>query len=239
MINFIKKIYSNQKFLFFWFMCVLMYTNIILLFSENLTFLAAVAFIMVPLGTQMVLLTFSKFPGKVFLFLIIKCILDAFQFVLIVLYGGSIIAVDMFLNLVTTSAKESGELLSNLLSTIFFLVILYIPTIFLAIKSLKSNAIDKRTRILYMKVGFSVLLIGLLFIGIAKLTPKGFKAKYDLYPYNVLYNLDFAIKKYNKISNYHTTSKDFVYNAYKMQNDSINEREIVILVLGETGFLPV
>lgn len=212
-----------------------MFTNIILLFTENLDVLDAIAFIMVPLGTQMILLTFSNRPGKVFLFLLFKCIIDAFQLVLIRLYGGSIIAVDMFLNLVTTSAKESGELLSNLLPTIVFILIVYIPTIILAIKSLNAPPINPILRTKLKKGSWCVLLIGLLFIGIAKLTPTGFAAKYSLYPYNVLYNLDFAIKKYEKITNYSTTSKDFTYNAVINDTVAKKDREIVVFVLGETA----
>lgn len=40
--------------------------------------------------------------------------LCAFQIVLLYLFGNSIIATDMFTNLVTTNPGEAGELLSNI-----------------------------------------------------------------------------------------------------------------------------
>ena len=56
----------------------------------------------------------------------------AFQIVLLYLFGQSIIAVDMFLNLVTTNSSEAMELLGNLTPAIVVVVILYIPALVLA-----------------------------------------------------------------------------------------------------------
>ena len=51
----------------------------------------------------------------------------AFQIVLLYLFGQSIIAVDMFLNLVTTNSSETLELLDNLTPAIIAVIILYVP----------------------------------------------------------------------------------------------------------------
>ena len=55
----------------------------------------------------------------------------AFQIVLLYLFGQSIIAVDMFLNLVTTNSSEALELLDNLTPAIIAVIILYVPALIL------------------------------------------------------------------------------------------------------------
>lgn len=238
LINNLSRLQNNQKIVYFILLACLMLTNTILLFTEQMNVAARIAFITIPLGTQMLLLTIRKKPGRIFLILLPKCIIDAFQFVLIILYGGSIIAVDMFLNLVTTSAKESGELLGNLLPTILFLIITYGIAIYLSIISIKnSHTLKTKFRKKTYYISTSLLAIGFISLFLAKGFKGGFEIKYDLYPNNVLYNVDFAIKKYNKIINYPQSSKNFSFNATRkidINSTTGNQREIYILILGET-----
>lgn len=63
--------------------------------------------------------------------------LGAFQMVLLYLFGRSIIASDMFLNLFTTNTGEVGELLGKLLPAILGVCVLYIPTLALAVRSIR------------------------------------------------------------------------------------------------------
>ena len=58
-------------------------------------------------------------------------VFGAFQIVLLYLFGQSIIAVDMFLNLVTTNSSEALELLDNLTPAIIAVIILYVPALIL------------------------------------------------------------------------------------------------------------
>ena len=62
-------------------------------------------------------------------------ILGAFQLVLLYLFGRSIIASDMFLNLFTTNSGEVGELLGKLMPAIIGVCVLYIPTLAIGIYS--------------------------------------------------------------------------------------------------------
>ena len=55
----------------------------------------------------------------------------AFQLVLLYLFGRSIIAVDMFLNLTTTNSGEVMELLDNLLPAVIGVFVVYIPALVL------------------------------------------------------------------------------------------------------------
>ena len=66
------------------------------------------------------------------LILIPQLIFNAFQIVLFYLFGESVIAVDMFLNLATTNVTEASELLNNLWPAIILVCVIYIPTIVIA-----------------------------------------------------------------------------------------------------------
>ncbi|MFQ8806441.1 MAG: phosphoethanolamine transferase domain-containing protein [Alistipes indistinctus] len=64
--------------------------------------------------------------------------------VLLYLFGGSIIAVDMFTNLFTTNASEAGELLANLWPAVLFVCILYLPLLVLGVRSLLHQGAAQR-----------------------------------------------------------------------------------------------
>lgn len=57
----------------------------------------------------------------------------AFQLVLLYLFGTGVIAVDMFLNLVTTNAGEAMELLDNLAPAVVGVFVIYLPLLVLGI----------------------------------------------------------------------------------------------------------
>ena len=226
----------NQERLYILFCIVLMITNCALAVTERMTCCARIAFLLVPIAAQMLLLAAAKKPGLFFLILIPKIILDAFQLVLLKLYGNSIIATDMFLNLVTTSATEAGELLGSIAPVILFMLIVYIPTICLAITSVgNKRAIRPLFRKRALLSGGALLVAGIFFMFIAGGQTDGFRIKYDLYPANVIYNLDYAVKKWKRIENYPVTSKDFTFQAQRPAAVKENGREIYMLVIGETA----
>ena len=237
--NWIRKISGNQKILYIIFVCILMFTNCVLFFTEPMSVAARFAYLSIPLGVQMWLMALVKRPGKMFLFLLVKSILDAFQLVLIKLFGGSIIAVDMFINLISTSATEAGELLSNLWPVILLLLIIYIPAIILSIRSVKNPLpLQEDFRRKMFKIAAIVFLIGLAGIAGAKFSKKGFRLKDDLYPVNVLYNLKFAIQKTHRVLEYPRTCENFTYGARKVRipdSGQTDGREIYVLILGETA----
>ena len=77
-------------------------------------------------------MAWSRNCGRTFWLLFPFIFFGAFQLVLLYLFGQSIIAVDMFLNLVTTNSSEALELLDNLIPAIVIVVVLYIPALILA-----------------------------------------------------------------------------------------------------------
>lgn len=158
-----KELIHNQKFAFWAFITVLMITSIVLLFTEPMNASGKIVNILFPLGLQIILFSLTRRPGIVFLILIPKLFFDAFQYALIDLYGGSIIGSDMFLNLVTTSASEAGEVLASLTGTIIIVLLIYIPAIILAVQSAKSKArLDLQWRKKMMKLGGLLLTASLV-----------------------------------------------------------------------------
>lgn len=232
-----ERISENQKLLLWLFFAVLMVTNTILLFTEKMSFTSMVAFIAIPAGVQLFLLCLPKRPGKAFLWLYIKCVLDAFQLVLLVLYGGSIIGVDMFLNVTTTSVREASELLSSLMPTMVFLIIVYIPSLYFAIKSLKKVELEGEYRRKVRRLSGSITAVGVLCMVISMFSLRGYIIQYDLYPCNAVYNMGYAVKKMHEITVYPQTSEGFKFNSVHTPTykDSVKQREIAILVLGETS----
>src|SRR5574344_1665966 len=237
----LNKFSLNQEMLSRLFICILMFTSIILALIESTGLAAIVSNLLISFGLQLIFLTIFKKPGTAFLLLLPKSILDAFQFVLIILWGGSIIAVDMFLNVATTNPGEAGELLVNLWPAILLILSIYTPAILLSIRSIKNDRpLKARFRKESIITGVTATVIGIFFIFIAKQKPEGFEVKNDLYPANVVYNLDFAIKKVKKITSYEKTMSGFSFNSYRDTSlinpgKNGNKREIYILILGETS----
>lgn len=155
----------------------------------------------------------------------------AFQIVLLYLFGQSIIAVDMFLNLATTNSSEAMELLDNLLPALVTIVILYIPALILGMISIvrkRRLSVDfiRRQR----KRAWGVLAIGFLSLGAAYLLDKKYEMTTDLYPVNVCYNVVLAVERNAQTLDYAETSKDFTFHA--VATHPAEDREIYVLVVG-------
>lgn len=229
----LNSIFHNQKVAFCILLAELMFTSSIMLFTEQMNWAGKICLVVIPLAIQTMLLTVFKKPGTMFLILIPKLIFDAFQFVILVLFGSKPIAVDMFLNVATTNPKESGELLSNIFPAIIFLIVFFGFGIYIAILSVRNKKVlEQRYRKKALCGGLAILITGGVFFTVAKNIAPLYIANEDLYPYNVFYNLGFAIKKMARVEAYPETSKGFTFNA--VADTTNHNRQIVVLILGET-----
>ncbi|GAE15090.1 integral membrane protein [Bacteroides pyogenes JCM 10003] len=132
----IKKRFESQEHLFYLFLIVLITPNIALCFTEPLPLMAKLCNVLLPFACYYLVMTLSRNCGRTFWLLFPFVFLGAFQLVLLYLFGQSIIAVDMFLNLMTTNPTEAMELLNNLLPAIVMVVILYVPALVLGTVSM-------------------------------------------------------------------------------------------------------
>lgn len=229
-VNFVKK----PELLFWLFIVLNLVPNFCLLFTEPLSIIGKIILIMVPLSIYMIVLSLFKRAGLMQLILIPVLILHAFQLVLFYLFGESVIAVDMFLNLPTTNASEAGELLGNIWPSIIIVCVLYIPVITLASiavhhKVVRTAAFRRRM----ITWGIVLLIIGSGLTAYEKRRDNTYEVKIDIYPANVMYNFYYAWGKWNRSMNYPVTSKDFVFNATR--DTAHDRREIYVLVIGEAS----
>ncbi len=210
--------------------------NVLLNITEQMNIWGKIANIIVPASIYLLLVSKVKRTGAIILWLSIMMVMNAFQIVLYYLYGESIIAIDMLINCVTTNTDEAGELLSNLLFPIIINIVIYVPILAWAIyaslnkPSLRSSE-NFRSR--GFRIGLSGLATGIVFAIIATIVGGGYSVGRSLYPFNVISNIGSALNRIYTSTQYDNTSSSFTYNA--TVNDSIQQPEILVLVLGETS----
>lgn len=221
--------------LFCFFILVNLIPNFVLFLTEPYSLMGKIILITFPLGLYAIVFSLLKNIGLLQLILIPQLIMNAFQLVILYLFGESVIAVDMFLNLATTNVSEASELLGNLWPAIIGVCVIYIPTIIIAaIACHRKTHLSVRFR---KRMAISGLIIGILSYGLT-FTAKNeitdsYRLKYDVFPVNIYYNLHFAIHKWQRSNFYPLTSKDFHFDAQKIQK--AEQREIYVLVVGEAS----
>ncbi len=213
---------------------VLLVPNILLCHTESYTVLDCIVNIVLPAGIYLGILSLSQKTGKMVLWLFPFFILAAFQIVLLYLYGESIIAVDMYINVLTTNPGEATELLANLGPAIIFVLILYIPPIIWAIVLW-----CKHKRMIspwfggIRRLAIITLITGIAMAGINFGIDRTFKPHIKTFPINVCYNIILAIDHTITSAHYNETSQDFTYHAESKH--PADSSEIYVLVIGETG----
>lgn len=235
----IKKIWNrflaNPKALFCFYIFVNLIPSLIQIGTEPYNLWGDVSLFIYPLGLYFILFTLSKNTGFVQLLLIPLLILHAFQIVISYLFGEDVIAVDMFLNVLTTNVTEAGELLGGLLPSIFFVCIVYIPAIIIAWKQCRRKVYltrPFRRSVFFSGIGLLLLCYPLSFISV-NYDSNSFNYHKDVYPVNVLYNLNFAANKWSRVNQYEDTSRDFTFHAKR--SATAPQREVYVMVIGETG----
>lgn len=227
---------SSQEHLYFIFGLLFILPNCILFFTEPLPVTVGVASLLLPLAFWWSVLLLARKPGIVVWCLLPKVILDGGQLVLLYLFGESVIAVDMFLNLTSSNASEASELLGNIFLIIICVFFFYtLPTLWLAFYSIRMKVrLSGEFRRKWAFRSLVLFMVALLLCLLAPLQDYRFSLKDDVYPANALYNLYFAITKSKKNANYVETSANFKFNSVRSAQAE-GKREIYVLVVGETS----
>lgn len=223
----------KQKLTYLLYLLILILPNVILAVTEHLSPAGRIANIIVPLTTYWLVLTLSRKTGRTMIILFPVLFLGAFQMVLTYLYGRGPIAVDMWLNLVTTNAGEVNELLSQLLPAIVWVVVIYIPTLTIAaMQWAKHQTIDDAfIRIQRFPALCSAAVALIATFTLTAFTP--YTPTNDLFPINAISNFGLAVERLEASNGYKDASKDFRYDAHCTFTD--DEPETVMLVIGETS----
>ena len=190
--------------------------------------------ILLMLPVYMLLLLSAKRPGRVYWGLFVLVLLHAFQLVLLTIFSGSVVAVDMLLNIFTSEPDEAGELLSNILWPILASGGFYALTFVVATLSARSReSLSPRFRRRMALVSALILLVALpIYIGAKKRFPY-VHLRAEVYPMSVFYNMYLATTKLYEVMHYDRTSQDFCYGATSER--AKEEREVYVLVIGETS----
>lgn len=162
-------------------------------------------------------------------------VLAAFQIVLLYLFGNSIIATDMFTNLLTTNPEEAGELLSNIYLSIIIVCAIYLPLLWFASRDIgQRHCLSKTARKNIALIGLSSFILGGLFLAPAyKVSEDKRVLKTDIFPVNVFYNIGLCGSEFRKMYRFEHTSEDFTYHARRTAEAS--KREIYVYVIGEAS----
>lgn len=229
----IKEFAKNQKVLYWAFLIMLILPNVFMFFTESTGVLTRIVQILLPFSLYWIAMTLKDKPGKMFWILFLFIFIDAFQIVLLYLFGESPIAVDMFLNVVTTNVSEADELLMNLLPAVGFVFVIYVGGIVLSIVSLRNKEkLIKPFRTFHRKMATVLFVISLILLGVNFAVDKKFKFQDDVFPFNGCYNLGLSVQRFCKSMNYLDDAQKFSYNAKSERADSIPE--VYVLVIGET-----
>ncbi len=214
---------------------ILLIPNIALSVQGDLPLLPLCANILLPTGLYLFMMTWRNRPGTNTLLLIPLMILACFQIVLLFLYSdGSIIGVDMFLNVATTNSVEVKELLENLRPAICTVIVVYLPFIILGIIAMRGRVRTSKFTLGRARVSAITLsLAGGIIIAVCEYSDSAYHTDEDLYPANVLTNLGVAVHRSYASRNYHLTAVGRKYGAHSTRPDDL--REIYIAVVGETS----
>lgn len=231
--NTLRRIFSPGVLLWFY-PLLLIVPNVALDITEYSTAWSKTTNILLPFGFYILIMGIWKNVGRTALLLFPFLFYGAFQVVLLYLYGESIIAVDMFLNLVTTNVSEATELLGNLVGAIITLLIVYVPTlIWCVISAIKRIYASQPSLLRARYCGVLSIFIGLACMFMAYAFDVRFSINSDIFPVNVIHNTIIAIQRTKATGNYYKTSEGFSYKARSSR--PADKKEVYVLVIGETS----
>lgn len=230
----LKTLFCNQTFLYYIIWFGLYVPNFFLIATEPQSLYTKLSSLLFAITFFWILMPLVKRPGKMFWILFPFIFFNAFQLVQLNLFGESIVAVDMFLNAVTTNPSEATELLTNIFPAVVAVVVLYVSIIVLSIVSLRiKNTLNLRFIKLHRKLSVCAFTVAMFFVISNYYIYPTFQFWTDIYPANVSYNFALSIERYIQVKNYHNTSKNFTFNA--KQTHCLEDKEIYVFLIGETS----
>lgn len=225
---------SSGQFLYVYAVVALLLPNIALCYTECLAPWACGVNVLLPLSLYMLFFSVAKRPGKMIWWAFIFVFFAAFQLVLLYLFGTGVIAIDMFLNLVTTNPGEAMELLDNLAPAVVGVFVVYLPLLILGGVNIRR---DSRLSVSFQQIvrhwAMQIGAIGLFCLLASYLVVDGYRMRNQLYPVNVCYNLYLAFERNAASENYREASRDFKFDA--RSEHSATAPEVYVMVVGETA----
>ena len=212
----------------------LMLPVLVLAYTEHNPFWVTLSCILLPGGFYTIFASLSERSGRMVWLGFVFIFFSAFQLVLSYLFGNSVVASDMFLNLLTTNASEATELLGNIYPSVILVFVIYLPILWYATRHLRRRVIiPKEWRQRVFASGCVILLAGTLSLWIGCRGDVRQTLRNEVFPVNVGYNLALSISEALHISDFEDSSQGFEYQAHR--DSTAAEREIYVLVIGEAS----
>lgn len=231
--NFYNYVIAPQR-LFVYYLTAIMVPNLALCFTEHMPLLADICNLVLPASVYAYLFTVRRRPGIMLWVLFPIVFLAAFQLVMLYLFGNSIIAVDMLLNVATTNVSEATELLNNIVPIVAGVFILYLPALILGICSiLRKDKLAKEFVHKARRYSLTGILAGVIVTAICEFSYKDYGVHLHMFPVNVCNNLVLAFERSYDMSHYDETSSEFSYKARATHDKS--QPEIYVMIIGETS----
>lgn len=213
----------------------LLIPNLFLSLSPYMTWVAGLLNLAMPMGLWLIVLALSKRPGRVILLALpLMLLINCVQLVLITVFNGAIVSVDLLLSLFSASGDEAGELLGGLILPVIIVLLVHTFLVVLAIYSWRSKeALALRRRKQGAVLGGVLLLLSLPMAAWANKLQASHTLRGDVYPLNVFYNMYIAGSKLSQLAHLDETSSQHSYDASSER--SPEQREVYVFLLGETS----
>ena len=218
-----------------YFFVALIIPNCVLANTEPYSVWTVEALILMPLGFYMMWSVALRRSGVMIWLAFPFIFFCAFQIVLLYLFGNSIIATDMFTNLLTTNPGEAGELLGNIYPSVVLVCVIYLPLLWLAAREIGHKRYITRTaRMNIGLTGAALFALGLLALWPAyHVSEDRHVLRDEIFPLNVLYNLRLSGSQSRTSINYEKTSAGFSYEAERTAE--VPGREVYVYIIGEAS----
>ena len=218
-----------------YFFVALIIPNCVLANTEPYSVWTVEALILMPLGFYMMWSVALRRSGVMIWLAFPFIFFCAFQIVLLYLFGNSIIATDMFTNLLTTNPGEAGELLGNIYPSVVLVCVIYLPLLWLAAREIGHKRYITRTaRMNIGLTGAALFAVGLLALWPAyHVSEERHVLRDEIFPLNIMYNLGLSGSEFRKSYNFHKTSEGFTYEAECTAEAP--GREVYVYIIGEAS----
>lgn len=218
-----------------YFFVALIIPNCVLANTEPYSLWTVESLILMPLGFYMMWSVLLRRSGVMIWVGFPFIFFCTFQIVLLYLFGNSIIATDMFTNLLTTNPGEAGELLGNIYPAVVLVLAIYLPLLWFAAREIGHKRYISRTaRVTIGLTGASLFVLGALALWPAyHVSERKHVLRDEIFPVNVLYNMGLCGSEFRKAYHFGKTSEEFAYSA--VRPDTLPAREIYVYVIGEAS----
>ena len=193
------------------------------------------ALILMPLGFYMMWSVALRRSGGMIWLAFPFIFLGAFQIVLLYLFGNSVIATDMFTNILTTNPGEAGELLGNIYPAVVIVCAMYLPLLWLAAREIGlKRYISRTTRMNVGLTGAAIFAVGLLALWPAySVSEERHVLRDEIFPLNAFYNLGLSGSEFRKVHYFEKTSEGFSFEP--VRTAEAPGREVYIYIIGEAA----